>query len=1113
MDDRTVDSSMHRPRLSKRLFVWAFLLSSTLLPYALPRQVSPPGFGAIAEKGFSPFHLAGMEQRLAAQVERCGGAEEIGQRIRCCLYESLINVDRPVEVEAKEQEQPSEVSSDPCLALLNQENDLFGKAMYLSSQARREKNNGRVAQAVELYEVALTTLDNLKRLDAPIHPASLVLFLEISALGDGLVDQVTPMLGMVGPLFVGFMESLIQDNYAMMLLEEGDLEGSEALLERALETSQPLFGLLDAQILDHLGRVQVAREDWEQARDFFDRALGAARRLGDRERQYGLLHRLAGVELARGNPTAAIPHLEEALELARLHQDYSEETRAQAELSQVYSLQGQGDEAREAASRAVLAAQASDDLESFLWAKIASATHAFSEGAYSQAIRDLEHALKVIEGAETMAYPGPEVAALTLLAKAYDHMGQSELAATKFEAAQALIDTGSLPELEVYMDLASALLSGETPSPERWDSLQSALEGLNRSPDATDQFFGKNFGPLLGLVPQINSLDIDVDPAPWQEKAAGSTLPFVRGMGLLSEAMTAFEQEDFAQALQRASEAEVYLRRSGVREMHAAAKLLVAAFRWKTGDREQAADEIEAGIELFDGVTREIQSPDLLSMFMGSQSRVSFYEVGVKFLAEMGRVETAFDIAERARARALFESLGPQSRGLSSLSEDLRTRLENQREEILELSENKAPESEIVRSMQIYRRFLVEADLEAPVEASQVETELPRLETLQSEYLDAETTLVSYFILGDQAWIWIIDREQVKMVQVEIDKALLKLPVTLVSRNGWRQSWLQQNQRKQGQKQGHQKQGRGVRRINSEVSGEPSSRELYDALWKPIAEYVRTPKVVVIPHRELHYLPFVALQDANGNFLAQELKISYAPSAGIWGRSMRKPGEFMGRVLVLGDPSTDHKRLRGARVEARRVADLFGDQPLIGEEATESRVWQGQGKIDLLHLAAHGIHLSKTPRFSHVALTADAGHDGRLEIDELFLELDLSGVDLVTLSACHTSWGEHTRADEVFSLSRGFLHAGSPAVLATLWQVDDAATAFWMRSFYRRLLSGASYTEAVHGAQLDTRGRPDWAAPHYWAGFVLIGDPHRRWQESEAASGGAILDVGTIPEM
>jgi CHAT domain-containing protein len=97
--------------------------------------------------------------------------------------------------------------------------------------------------------------------------------------------------------------------------------------------------------------------------------------------------------------------------------------------------------------------------------------------------------------------------------------------------------------------------------------------------------------------------------------------------------------------------------------------------------------------------------------------------------------------------------------------------------------------------------------------------------------------------------------------------------------------------------------------------------------------------------------------------------------------------------------------------------------------------------------------------------------------------------DLVVLSACQTALGEDIRGEGLVGLTRAFMYAGTPRVVASLWRVPDSATAALMERFYRALLiEKRRPAEALRLAQQSVRAERRWSAPYYWAGFTLIGE-------------------------
>jgi CHAT domain-containing protein len=149
-------------------------------------------------------------------------------------------------------------------------------------------------------------------------------------------------------------------------------------------------------------------------------------------------------------------------------------------------------------------------------------------------------------------------------------------------------------------------------------------------------------------------------------------------------------------------------------------------------------------------------------------------------------------------------------------------------------------------------------------------------------------------------------------------------------------------------------------------------------------------------------------------------------------------------------------------------------------------VWSEANGAGILHLAVHGEYDPDAPLFSTLFLTDDDMQDGNLEAHEIY-GLDLTAqTNLVVLSACQTQVGTVSRGDEVTSLSRAFIYAGSPAVVASLWNVDDEATAYLMERFHTHLKEGKGNGEALREAQIETRAK--YPAPYHWAAFVLTGD-------------------------
>ena len=221
-------------------------------------------------------------------------------------------------------------------------------------------------------------------------------------------------------------------------------------------------------------------------------------------------------------------------------------------------------------------------------------------------------------------------------------------------------------------------------------------------------------------------------------------------------------------------------------------------------------------------------------------------------------------------------------------------------------------------------------------------------------------------------------------------------------------------------------------------------------------------------------------------------EVVYVPSGTTYGVLAAVQPQPGAKVLALGGVDYgDRPRLAalpGSAVEAEHV----GDTVLRGPAATEAGLRQALAKQPhwrAVHFACHGLLDMQRPMHSALALTRAAPDDGELTVEEIF-GLELSA-DLVALSACESGRGRIYRAEGIVGLTRGFMHAGAPRVLCSLWKVDDEATRALMEAFYAAWKSGPGVTaaQALQRAQAAVRGESKWSHPYYWAAWVLWGLP------------------------
>jgi CHAT domain-containing protein len=328
-----------------------------------------------------------------------------------------------------------------------------------------------------------------------------------------------------------------------------------------------------------------------------------------------------------------------------------------------------------------------------------------------------------------------------------------------------------------------------------------------------------------------------------------------------------------------------------------------------------------------------------------------------------------------------------------------------------------------------------------------------------------------------------------------------------------------------------------------------ASNALYKTVVEPAAKIVGDRRLLVVADGALNYVPFESFVTSAGGadyatlpYLVKTNEVVYAPSASVVAVIRQGATKPTGKnILLVADPvfnSSDPRakgavgapqgaadtrglslssavtdvatpaggtapasglpllRLNGTRVEAQQIAQLTrtsGGQAdvWLDLEANEAKVTTTDiKKYRAVHIATHGLLNAERPQFTGVVLSlvGNKSGDGFMRTDEIF-NLNL-GSPLVMLSACETGLGKEKRGEGVIGLTRAFMYAGAPTVGVSLWSVADKSTADLMTDFYKRLLAtpDASPTASMRAAQIAMIDGKKYAAPFYWAPFVLVGE-------------------------
>jgi CHAT domain-containing protein/Tfp pilus assembly protein PilF len=510
------------------------------------------------------------------------------------------------------------------------------------------------------------------------------------------------------------------------------------------------------------------------------------------------------------------------------------------------------------------------------------------------------------------------------------------------------------------------------------------------------------------------------------------------------------------------------------------------AFRAQ-GEPDSAAREFRAATVEVERPSRSLALAERRSGFLADKWDV-YAQLALTERAR-GRPGAAFEASERLRAREMLELL---ERGRVSAptdtAGDLVAREQDLRRRITELTQGvesstgsgeelRGPElpsggltrEALSRAQDAYSELLLEIQERAPRHAALISNQTATWRDV-GQHLATDQAFVEYLVSDSGSLAFVVTSDTIAVVDLGVGRRDLTRLVKLV-------------------------------RGTLEPAGSPRTDSLWRGPLRQLHRYLIAPvedagllvgkaRLVLVPHAELHYVPFAALVDDErpGRFLVERYDVSETPSASVWlALGQRPSGRGTAGVLAFA-PRPD--ALPASRREVAAISHLAGADVLTGSAASEAVFRRDAPTRRVLHLATYGVLNKQNPLFSYVELAPGGADDGRLEVHEVFgLQL---AADLVVLSACQTGLGSGALADvpagdDWVGLTRAFLHAGAAHVVATLWPVDDWATAALMERFYQEYAGRADPAAALAAAQRALLAQPATSHPFYWAGFVAVG--------------------------
>ena len=502
----------------------------------------------------------------------------------------------------------------------------------------------------------------------------------------------------------------------------------------------------------------------------------------------------------------------------------------------------------------------------------------------------------------------------------------------------------------------------------------------------------------------------------------------------------------------------------------------------EAGETAKAEESFKRAVALIEDLRAPLPAEEFRTAFVAD--KLAPYDELVRLCLSDeggGRVTDALCYTERARSRALVEmlsgALAVRPRPRDEFEAGLFEQLDSLREELNWLYSriNRPPGDDSARGAEALRA-LHDAVRERETRTLEImrqlqqrggapalgRTEPPDVRALQKA-LGPDTALVEYTTLDDEVLAFVVTEDRVEAVRGLADERAVAEALG--------QFRFQVGSLRYGSARMRSHLGPLEARARRHL------RTLYDLLLRRVEGLVGDRRLVVVPHRSLHYVPFHALEDGAA-YVVERREVSYAPSASVLSHCLARPARPFERALLLGVADEQTPRVRD---EIEALAPLFPESvALLDERATVAALRERAPGADLLHLACHGQFRPDSPLFSSLKLG-----DGWLTARDAYT-LDV-GASLVTLSACETGVSAVAPGDELLGLVRGFFYAGAASLLLSLWTVDDEATAELMSDFYTHLRAGSRPAAALRAAQLrQMRARPH---PFFWSPFVLTG----RW--------------------
>jgi CHAT domain-containing protein len=878
----------------------------------------------------------------------------------------------------------------------------------------------------------------------------------------------------------------------------------------------------EARTLSNLASAHDKQGDRPRAQKEYSAALELCRSLGDRTCQAANLNNMGRLHSLLGEPLDALARYREALDLWQAAGEKGNAAMTVMNMGAVAESIAQPREALEHYEMALRLGRETGDRRVMAFVFHNRAAVDAELGETQAALDDYEQALVLWR---EMGDRRDEAATLGNLARLVADLGETEKslalfsqslplhqasqdkaveAGTRYQLGRLLIDLGRWQEADGELVAAQSL----------WEALGSRRKlGLA---------LAARGAAALAAGRAAAALDLQQEALPILRAAQNrrGEAEALRDLGI-----TLASLGRNTEALEHLGAALAIQRDLGDRAAQAETLYARARIERSQGDLDAAWSSIHAAFPLVNQLRARVLSSNLRAKYLLAKRR--YVRFSIDLLMELARRRPqagydalAFQANEEFLARNLLDSLAVRGADLRAGAED--TLVERERDLLTRIAaldvrqtrlRERDDDREATKGSAELDHLLAELDrvqaeiLQAiPHHADLTQPRLLTVAQVQSQILDPRTLVLEYSLGPEKSYLWALSTSAVTSAELpprsDIERSVKELLDILRS--------------------GPQPLAKGrLAQVAAALRG---------TLLGKVGDLTPFSRLVIVPDGALQRLPWamLAVRERENEPLVKHHEIIILPSVSVI-PELRRPlparRRSRGTLAVLADPvfspddprlarrpasaglpaavvrSTEDfgaaglPRLPGTLAEARSLRALLpADQVFLAVsfDASKPLVLNGSlGGYRILHFATHALLNERHPELSGMVLSLidreGKEQDGFLRLGEIYnLELP---ADLVVLSGCRTALGKELEGEGLLGLTRGFLHAGASAVVASLWEVDDRATSELMKRFYRKMLKdGLPPSAALHSAQasLSDEGRH----PADWAGFVIQGD----WQ-------------------